>query len=277
MGGSAPRSSAASSSWRASASSRATTSSAGSLGGDRDAVGHEDHAFGRIGRVDGDHALGPEIGEARLGLDDDEGNHGPGSSRPCKRGSQVSCASRELRKGDRRPRRRASGVAPGRRRCVRAERRDVSPPPRWPPSPRARRPARSAPGPRRRRSACSAPCASIGRADPSGHRHFGERDRKPAVGKVLDRRRSPGCDEGKDEFAVAPLGDKIDRRRRALLAAGDDASQAERPSQPGAPPTSRISSPGPLKAGVAVFVTSATRPTPPMAGVGGMPAPIVSL
>ena len=41
-------------------------------GGDRHAVGHQDHAFGGIGRADGDDTFRPQIGEAGLGLDDDE-------------------------------------------------------------------------------------------------------------------------------------------------------------------------------------------------------------
>ena len=45
------------------------------FGGDRDAVGHEDKTFRRIGRVDSEHVFGPEVGEPRLCLDDEERNH----------------------------------------------------------------------------------------------------------------------------------------------------------------------------------------------------------
>ena len=56
-----------------------------------------------------------------------------------------------------------------------------------------------------------------------------------------------------------------------------DAKGVIRHRQEGAPPTSRMSSPAALKASDADLATSSTRPTPPIAGVGGIPSPIVSL
>ena len=57
--------------------------------------------------------------------------------------------------------------------------------------------------------------------DPGGHRHFGERNQKAAVGKVVRRRRGAVEDQRADEIAVLALLGEIDRRRRALLAAAD--------------------------------------------------------
>ena len=59
------------------------------------------------------------------------------------------------------------------------------------------------------------------RADAPGHRHLGERDGEAAVGKVMDGADTGVPDERGDERAVQALGGKIDRRRRALVAARD--------------------------------------------------------
>ncbi len=54
-------------------------------------------------------------------------------------------------------------------------------------------------------------------ADSRGHRHLCNGDEKPAVGNVVDRGHEALADERADEFAVAPLGGEIDRRRRPRL------------------------------------------------------------
>ena len=55
-------------------------------------------------------------------------------------------------------------------------------------------------------------------ADSARHRHLGQRDRKAAVREVMHGADPARPDEGEDEFAIAALGGKVDRRRRALLA-----------------------------------------------------------
>ncbi len=55
--------------------------------------------------------------------------------------------------------------------------------------------------------------------DPGGHRHFGERNKKAAVGKVVRRRRCPVEDQRADKVAILALLGEIDRRWRALFLA----------------------------------------------------------
>ena len=121
--------------------------------------------------------------------------------------------------------------------------------------------------------------ASMRSADPAGHRHLRQRHREAAVGKVVHggdtaRPRSGGATKSPlRRSAARSTGGGAPSSRPATVA-----SQADRPSQPGgAADKQDIVARRALKAGVAVFVTSSTSPTPPIAGVGGMPAPIVSL
>ena len=79
-----------------------------------------------------------------------------------------------------------------------------------------------------------------------------------------------GEDLRADEIAVAPFGGKIDRRRRALLAAGDLA-QPERLAEPA--PGRRRPARRRATAGSAIptaFAASSSTPRPPIAGVGRM-------
>ena len=111
----------------------------------------------------------------------------------------------------------------------------------------------------------------------AGHRHFGERDEKAAVGDVVCRGNNAVADQRPDEFAVAPLGGEIDRRRRALLPPANIA-QINRLAEPAlVSPTSRIAWPSALNASVIDLVKSSSRPTPPIVGVGRIARPLVSL
>ena len=80
-----------------------------------------------------------------------------------------------------------------------------------------------------------------------------------------------------DELAVAALGGEIDRRRRPVLAPAThrSISRAAEPARRAADQQYLVARR--LEADRGGRVTSATSPTPPIAGVGNMPRPMVSL
>ncbi len=93
----------------------------------------------------------------------------------------------------------------------------------------------------------------------------------------MRRGRGAGVDHAANHAAVAFLGRKINRGRRALFAAADVA-QVDRLAEPAmglADQKDRLAFA--LKASVADLVKSSSRPTPPIEGVGRMPRPLVSL
>ncbi len=116
-----------------------------------------------------------------------------------------------------------------------------------------------------------------GCADAARHRHFGQRDGKPAVAEVMAGGDCASENEGADGVAIAALDREVDRGRRALFAAGNLA-QPDRLAEPAGGRARKDNGfAGGLEGIVAAFVTSAMTPTPPMVGVAKMPLPLVSL
>ena len=137
----------------------------------------------------------------------------------------------------------------------------------------------SAPGLRRTRRRAVAIAAGAS-SDGADARPSPFRPARPAGRRRKDRATAVDAavrDQRAHEIAVAPFGGEIDRRRRALLAAADFA-QIERLAEPALRlADSRIASPARFERERRDVVTSSIRPTPPIAGVGRIALPLVSL
>ena len=118
--------------------------------------------------------------------------------------------------------------------------------------------------------------ADIG-ADAALQRHFGDRHQQPAVGNIMHGVDPARLDQAAHEIAMLLFGGQIDRRRGAFFAAFDLA-QIDGLAQMALGFADQddhiaLALEGDGRHLGDIFI----RPTPPIAGVGRMPSPLVSL